>query len=155
MVNHCIAGIKVCSGKESPMVRILFVCTGNICRSPTAEGVFRHLVAEAGLADRIATDSVGTHDYHVGEAPDPRAIEAAARRGVDICDLRARKLHRRDLDDFDLILVMDGGHRRLVAAQAPPPARGKIHLFLDTTPEAGRRSEGHTSALQSLMRITT
>src|SRR3546814_2820937 len=63
---------------------------------------------------------------------------AAARRGVDICDLRARKLHRRDLDDFDLILVMDGGHRRLVAAQAPPQARGKIHLFLDATPEAGR-----------------
>src|SRR3546814_20707774 len=123
MVNHCIAGIKVCSGKESPMVRILFVCTGNIFRSPTAEGVFRHLVAEAGLADRIATDSVGPHDYHVGEAPDPRAIEAAARRGVDICDLRARTLHPRAFDDFDMLLVMDEGNRRQVAAQRPEERR--------------------------------
>ncbi|MDH3791571.1 MAG: low molecular weight phosphotyrosine protein phosphatase, partial [Rhodospirillales bacterium] len=72
------------------MIRILFVCTGNICRSSTAEGVFRHLVAEAGLADKIAADSVGLEGWHVGSPPDSRSIRAAARRGVDLSDLRAR-----------------------------------------------------------------
>ncbi|MDX2221647.1 MAG: low molecular weight protein-tyrosine-phosphatase, partial [Rhodospirillaceae bacterium] len=90
--------------------RVLFVCTGNICRSPTAEGVFRHLVAEAGLADRIDVDSAGTHGYHVGEPPDSRSVAAAARRGIDIAGQRARRVQPEDFDRFDLVLALDQGH---------------------------------------------
>jgi protein-tyrosine phosphatase len=78
------------------MVNLLFVCMGNICRSPTAEGVFRERVRAAGLSEHIQTDSAGTHDYHIGRAPDPRSLAEAARRGVDISDLRARQV-----DSFD------------------------------------------------------
>ncbi|MBV2264914.1 MAG: low molecular weight phosphotyrosine protein phosphatase, partial [Thauera sp.] len=82
------------------MTRVLFVCTGNICRSPTAEGVARHLIATAGLGDRVEVDSAGTHGYHVGEAPDPRTQKAARLRGYDLSGLRARKLEVRDFQDF-------------------------------------------------------
>lgn len=88
-------------------VQVLFVCLGNICRSPTAEGVFRHVVEQAGLADRIQTDSCGTADYHVGEAPDRRSQIAARGRGIDLSQLRARQLSPEDLDRFDYVLVMD------------------------------------------------
>jgi len=87
--------------------RVLFVCLGNICRSPSAEGVFRQVVQRAGLEDRIVIDSCGTGDWHVGKAPDSRAIEAARRRGIDISDLRARQFRSDDLDRFDYVLVMD------------------------------------------------
>jgi protein-tyrosine phosphatase len=86
--------------------RVLFVCLGNICRSPSAEGVFRALVREAG-ADWIETDSCGTGHWHIGKGPDPRAVAAARRRGIDISDLRARQFRASDLDDFDFILAMD------------------------------------------------
>lgn len=88
-------------------VHILFVCLGNICRSPTAHGVFRAAAEQAGLADRIRIDSCGTGDWHVGKKPDHRAMEAAARRGVDISDLRARQIQAADLAEYDYILVMD------------------------------------------------
>lgn len=91
-------------------IGVLFVCTGNICRSPTAEAVFRHHVAQAGLLDRFIIDSAGTHGYHVGDAPDHRAIEAAAVHGVDMTGLRARKVERWDFEAFDYIYAMDSGH---------------------------------------------
>lgn len=88
-------------------VRVLFVCLGNICRSPTAEGVFRQVVEASGLHQRIDIDSCGTESWHAGKAPDPRAMAAALRRGVDISGLRARQLVAQDLDEFDFILTMD------------------------------------------------
>ena len=113
------------------MQRILFVCTGNICRSPTAEGVFRHQVAEAGLADAIATDSVGLEGWHVGKPPDPRSVEAAARRGVDISDLRARQLTQEDFDRFDLLLAMDEGHHHDMLRRATREQRDKVRMFME------------------------
>jgi protein-tyrosine phosphatase len=86
---------------------VLFVCMGNICRSPTAEGVFRKLVLDADLHDRVHTDSAGTHAYHQGEPPDHRALAAAARRGIEMADLRARRVSTSDFEHFDLILAMD------------------------------------------------
>lgn len=86
---------------------VLFVCMGNICRSPTAEGVFRHVVAEAGLAERIHVDSAGTHAYHVGEPPDRRARAAAERRGFSLADIRARRVSAEDFERFDYIVAMD------------------------------------------------
>lgn len=88
-------------------VKVLFVCLGNICRSPTAEGVFRSLVAQAGLADQIYIDSCGTGHWHIGKSPDTRAQEAALCRGIDISGLRARQFSPEDLDTFDYVLVMD------------------------------------------------
>lgn len=113
------------------MHRVLFVCTGNICRSPTAEGVFRHLVAEAGLSHAIGTDSVGLGGWHIGEPPDSRAIEAAALRGIDISDLRARQLGHRDFSDFDLLLAMDRGHYRDMAGRAPREHAVKVRMFME------------------------
>lgn len=113
------------------MVRVLFVCTGNICRSPTAEGVFRARVAAAGLADRVSTDSAGTHGYHVGEPPDERSARAALARGVDISDLRARRVRADDFHRFDLILAMDRGHLRALTGMMPPTPRASVRLFLD------------------------
>lgn len=88
-------------------VKVLFVCLGNICRSPSAEGVFRKVVQQAGLDERITIDSCGTGDWHVGKAPDSRAIAAAGKRGIDIDHLRARQFNSEDLDRFDYIVVMD------------------------------------------------
>ncbi|MBA3396231.1 MAG: low molecular weight phosphotyrosine protein phosphatase [Deltaproteobacteria bacterium] len=107
-------------------MRICFVCTGNICRSPTAEGVMRALVRAAGLEDRITIESAGTGAWHVGELPDPRSRAAAARRGLDLCS-RAQQLTRADLDRFDLLLVMDADNlravRSLVGARTTPEVR--------------------------------
>ncbi len=121
------------------MVRILFVCTGNICRSPTAEGLFRALVDEAGLADRIAADSAGTEGYHVGEPPDRRSQRAARARNVDIGNQRARRLRAEDFYDFDFILAMDRGHLSEISAAAPTDARARVHLFLEFAPDLGMR----------------
>ncbi len=121
-------------------MKVLFVCTGNICRSPTAEGVFRHLVEAAGLGGTIEADSCGLIDYHVGEAPDRRARRAARRHGVDLSGLRARKLARRDLEAFDLVLAMDDGHLETILRLCPPANRERVRLFLDFAPGIGRRS---------------
>ncbi len=121
-------------------MKVLFVCTGNICRSPTAEGVFRHLVEAAGLGGAIEADSCGLIDYHVGEAPDRRARRAAQRRGVDLSGLRARKLERHDLEAFDLVLAMDDGHFETLSRLCPPANRDRVRRFLDFAPGLGRRS---------------
>jgi protein-tyrosine phosphatase len=119
------------------MIRVLFVCLGNICRSPTAEGVFRARVARAGLARVIATDSAGTHDYHVGDPPDPRAKAAARRRGVDISDLRGRQVVREDFARFDYLLAMDRSNLRHLARLCPKGAESRLRLFLEFAPGAG------------------
>ena len=115
---------------DKPQIRILFVCMGNICRSPTAEGVFRHFVSEAGLADRITTDSAGTHAYHVGEPPDRRAMAAAERRGVSLSDIRARRVSESDFEDFDYVIAMDEENRIRLLEQAPEEHQGEVQLFL-------------------------
>jgi len=92
------------------MVNVLFVCMGNICRSPTAEGYFRHIVEEAGLADKIKIDSAGTHAYHIGSPPDNRAQAAASKRGIDLSTLRGRKVENKDFNNFDYVLGMDNSN---------------------------------------------
>ena len=116
--------------------RILFVCLGNICRSPTAEGVFARRAAEAG-AD-VETDSAGTGGWHVGASPDARAQEAALRRGVDLSALRARRVSAADFHAFDLIIAMDEDNLSALTRAAPPGATARINLFLDYAPEAGQ-----------------
>ena len=117
------------------MVKVLFVCMGNICRSPTAHGVFRALVQQEGLADRIEIDSAGTHAYHVGEPPDARAQEHARRRGYDLSGLRARQVMREDFEYFELILAMDRGHLEILRRIAPPRHRHKLRLFMEFAEE--------------------
>ncbi|WP_373997066.1 low molecular weight protein-tyrosine-phosphatase [Duganella vulcania] len=109
---------------------VLFVCMGNICRSPTAEGVFRHRAAAAGLADRLVIDSAGTHGYHVGEPPDARSMEHAANRGYDLSAQRSRKVAASDFENFDHLLAMDHDNLRLLEAACPPQHRHKLGLFM-------------------------
>ncbi|MBU3058448.1 low molecular weight protein-tyrosine-phosphatase [Pseudomonas indica] len=111
-------------------MRVLFVCLGNICRSPTAEGVFRHRVREAGLEERIHIDSAGTGDWHVGKAPDSRTCRAARLRGYDLSGLRARQFQREDFERFDLVLAMDRSNLRHIQAVRPATARAELDLFL-------------------------
>ena len=115
-------------------MKICFVCMGNICRSPTAEGVMRHLVREAGLDGTIALDSAGTGDWHAGELPDPRSREAAARRGY-LLEHRARLFTAADLDRFDLILAMDRENLTVLRRRAPAAAHGRLRLFLEFAPQ--------------------
>lgn len=104
---------------------VLFVCTGNICRSPTADGVLRH------LAPHLTVDSAGTHGYHVGEAPDARSVRTAKGRGYDLTSLRARTVTQQDFYDFDLILAMDAGHHRFLKRLMPADATATLALFCD------------------------
>lgn len=118
-------------------MRILFVCLGNICRSPTAEVVFR-AVAERNAPELVLEiDSAGTAAYHVGELPDQRTRQAAARRGYDLSTLRARVVEPEDFEHYDLILAMDRENLRVLERRAPPEARGRLRLFLEFAPEAG------------------
>ena len=109
---------------------VLFVCMGNICRSPTAEGVFRHLVNEAGLAEHFDIDSAGTHAYHVGEPPDRRAVAAAERRGISLANIAARHVSDEDFERFDFIVAMDEDNQQRLLDQAPAAHRSKVRLFL-------------------------
>jgi len=116
-------------------VSILFVCMGNICRSPTAEGVFRHIVKQEGHDNWITTDSAGTHAYHIGEQPDSRSQQTARTRGIELSDLRARKAIENDFHKFDYILAMDNDNYRLLAQLCPDGLEDKLSLFLDFSDE--------------------
>ncbi len=110
-------------------VHLLFVCMGNICRSPTAHGVCRDKLRAAGLAERVTVDSAGTHDYHRGEPPDRRSQRHALRRGVDLSDLRARCLRPDDFERADLVLLMDHDNLQHARRLCPAPLHGKLHLL--------------------------
>ncbi|KVT34986.1 low molecular weight protein-tyrosine-phosphatase [Burkholderia ubonensis] len=117
-------------------VAICFVCLGNICRSPTAEGVMRHQVEAAGLADRIDVDSAGTGDWHVGEPPDVRAQAAARTRGYDLSALRARQVSAADFERFDLLLAMDEANLTELRRRCPVQHRDKVRLLMEFAPGA-------------------
>ncbi|WP_137886933.1 low molecular weight protein-tyrosine-phosphatase [Pseudomonas sp. 2FE] len=111
-------------------MRVLFVCLGNICRSPTAEGVFRHKLREAGLEARVEVDSAGTGDWHVGKAADTRTRRAAQLRGYDLAQLRGRQVSTADFQAFDLILAMDQSNLQHLKAMRPASAKAELDLFL-------------------------
>lgn len=111
---------------------ILFVCTGNICRSPTAEGVFRHMAA--AFQAPLHIDSAGIEGYHEGQPPDPRAVKAAQNRGIDIAGLRARRVRKADFSDFGLILAMDRTHLNALKSLAPRNSAASVALFMDFAP---------------------
>lgn len=112
-------------------VKVLFVCMGNICRSPTAQGVFESLVAEAQLEEYVLIDSAGTHAYHVGKQPDQRATQAARRRGIDLTSQRARRVETTDFSSFDYVLAMDNANLEDLLSICPDEHRVKVKLFLD------------------------
>ena len=118
-------------------MKILFVCLGNICRSPTAEAVFRATAARELPELALTVDSAGTAGFHVGEPPDRRTREAAARRGYDLSGLRARVVAPRDFETFDLILAMDRQNLRTLEGRAPADARERLRLFLEFAPQSG------------------
>ena len=118
---------------------ILFVCLGNICRSPMAEGVFRRVAEEEGLMDRFEIDSAGLGDWHIGQPPDHRAQRAARSRGIDISGQSARQVEDEDFERFDLLLVMDRANYAELKARAPASARAKIHAFLEFAPHVGTK----------------
>ena len=119
-------------------VEVLFVCMGNICRSPTAEGVFRHMVAAAGLSRIINVDSAGTHGYHAGDPPDARACAVAARRGYDLNRLRARQVTQQDFERFDYVLAMDRANLACLELIRPPVYQGEVALLLQYAPQPSR-----------------
>jgi protein-tyrosine phosphatase len=119
--------------------RVLFICLGNICRSPMAEGVFRRVVEAEGLADRFEIDSAGLGDWHIGQEPDARAQAAAKSRGIDISGQCARQVALDDFARFDLLLVMDRSNYAELKRRAPANRRAKIQHFLDFAPHAGTK----------------
>lgn len=119
--------------------RVLFVCMGNICRSPTAEGVFRHYLRTQVPDFDVEIDSAGTHDYHVGEPPDPRTVRAAAKRGIDLSSLRARQVHDADFERFDLIRAMDHLNHATLLERSTSRQHARIHLLLEFAADAGRQ----------------
>lgn len=124
---------------DSPTISVLFVCMGNICRSPTAEGVFRHMVEKAGFAENVIVDSAGTHAYHVNEPADRRAQEAAKRRGYSLEEIRARRVQDDDFERFDYIIAMDQLNHATLVDLADEKYHDKIHLFLEFS--SGREDE--------------
>lgn len=121
------------------MIKVLFVCMGNICRSPTAEGVFRRQVAAAGLLDRIVIDSAGTHDYHIGKPPDRRSQQAALRRNYDLSGLRGRQVGPGDFHEFDYILAMDRDNLANLQRICPAQHLHKLNLFMEFSRKFGQR----------------
>ena len=120
-------------------MRVLFVCLGNICRSPTAEGVLRHKLIDAGLADRVEVASAGTSDWHVGKAPDSRSLRAAKLRGYDMSAQRAQQAKAADFNTYDLILAMD--HSNLLGLKAIEPVNAKAELDLFLSRYGGAKDE--------------
>jgi len=121
--------------------RILFVCTGNICRSPSAEGIFKHLAKSRGVEDLFEVDSAGLIAYHIGESPDPRSTAEAKKYGVDLSDQRARKFKNQDFDDFDYLFAMDYGHYSDMKSIAGINQRHKIRMFLEPIRDEVQTSE--------------
>lgn len=124
---------------RTPEYRVLFVCMGNICRSPTAAGVFEKMLIDQAPDFFVEVDSAGTHAYHVGEAPDPRARRAAERRGVDLSAQRARRVGAEDFERFDIVLAMDELNRAVLLDLCPPELHGRIRLLLEFAPQLGRK----------------
>jgi len=121
------------------VINVLFVCLGNICRSPTAEGVFRGLVQKADLTEHIRIDSAGTHAFHIGAEPDRRAQAEAKRRGNDISHLRGRQAKTDDFTNFDYVLAMDSENYRNLLSICPADGTDKLHMFLDFAPHLNRQ----------------
>lgn len=113
------------------MIRVLFVCLGNICRSPTGEGVFQTLVEREGLSNSISIDSAGTAAYHIGEPPDQRSQAAAKRRGINLDGQRARRVKASDFQEFDYLLAMDADNHANLMRMCPAGSEHKVHLMLD------------------------
>ena len=120
-------------------IKVLFVCMGNICRSPTAEGVFAKLIKEQDLEEYFVIDSAGTHAYHIGEPPDLRAQHAALERDVELNNLRARKVIMADFEDFDFLLAMDDDNYAVLMEASPEEYKDKISYFLDYAPHLKTR----------------
>ena len=118
-------------------IRVLFVCLGNICRSPTAEGVFRHLLKAQAPQLYVEIDSAGTADYHIGDPPDLRSQRAALRRGIDLSGLRGRQVRPDDFTRFDFILAMDRDNLHELNAMRPKNSRARLRLFMEFAPESG------------------
>ena len=121
------------------MLKVLFVCMGNICRSPSAEGVFNKLVSEQKLEHKFAIDSAGTHAYHIGEHSDLRSQKAAKERGVDLSKIRARKVIMGDFEDFDYLLAMDKDNHEVMLRACPEEYQHKVRLFLEYAPHLDTR----------------
>jgi protein-tyrosine phosphatase len=144
---------------ENKHYSILFVCLGNICRSPTAEGVLRSLAAVEAPELELEIDSAGTADYHIGAPPDPRSQRAARKRGIDISGLRARQVSEEDFERFDWILAMDRQNLRALQAMKPRKARTSPKLFLDYAPQLHLRDVpdpyyGDTAAFEEVLDLT-
>jgi len=140
-----VSRIRAIAGKDKPAqpeevpdYSVLFVCMGNICRSPTVEGVFRQAVVRELPERRIRIDSAGTHAYHVGQPPDPRAQRAALRRGIDLSALRARRIAEADFPAFDLVLAMDPLNVAVMEEVCPAEYRSRIRLLMEFAPSLGR-----------------
>jgi protein-tyrosine phosphatase len=118
-------------------VSVLFVCMGNICRSPTAHGIFRDLVRREGLDHLIGIDSAGTHSYHVGHPPDQRAQATALSRGFDLSDLRARRAESADFEQYDYVLAMDRDNYQDLSMLCPPGLESRLYMFMSFAPERG------------------
>lgn len=121
---------------KKKQISVLFVCTGNICRSPTAEGVFRQMVEKAGLGKLIHIDSAGTIAFHIGESPDPRSKKAARNRGINLGHLRARQLHKHDFDTFDVLIALDRSHLQSLEEQVPENCDAVLRLLMDYDPKS-------------------
>ena len=117
--------------KNMEKIGVIFICMGNICRSPTAEAVFRHQVEQAGLAEQILIDSAGTHDYHIGDPPDARTQRAAKLRGYDMSQLRGRQVVAGDFYRFDYVLAMDEANLDILKRLRPRDAQSHLGLFLE------------------------
>jgi len=120
---------------KTEKIRVLFVCMGNICRSPTAHGVFRHMIRQHGLEEWFEIDCAGTHAYHLDMPPDPRAQEASRRRGIDISHLRARRVSAEDFGHFDYVLAMDMDNRDILLSLCPRGYAHKLSLLMAFAPE--------------------